>query len=185
MSGYARSGKARFNKKGSAVIVIIIVLLVVFALGLLAWNLWLSKSLEKIGGKNKSAKQTELAKSVDERMAGESEDEGKIVINSPQKGELISSPLSISGQINGDGWSGFERQAGTVKLLDENGKVLGTAILVPTTDWMRLPTKFKATLKFSSPKAQSGMLVFKNENPSDMPENNREFGLAVKIEKTK
>lgn len=170
-----------FNKKGGAVVVIIIILLVFFILCLLSWNLFLHKSLEEI---KDTAKQSELAKSADERMAGETADTGKIIINSPQKGEIISSPLSITGQINGDGWSGFEGQAGTVKLLDENGKILGTAVLEATTDWMKLPTKFKAILKFSSPKAQGGMLVFKNENPSDMPENNREFGLAVKIGKT-
>ena len=72
---------------------------------------------------------------------------------------------------------------GTVELLDENGKKLGTAVLEATSDWMRLPTKFKATLTFVSAKEQNGTLVFRNENPSGMPENNMELRMPVKINK--
>lgn len=173
-----------FNKKNGATVIVTIILLVIFVLGILIWNWRLARSLEKIrNDSSAAARQAELAESVDERMAGETVEDKNIVINIPKKGEAISSPLVITGQINGGGWSGFEGQAGTVNLLDKNGKILGTAILEATTDWMRLPTKFKAELEFSSSKEQSGMLVFKNENPSDMPENNREFGLAVKIGK--
>lgn len=174
------------NKNGkSGIIIAIVILLAVFVLGLLTWDWRMAKSLEKIKkDADTIARQEELAKSADERMIEEATEDKNIIISSPEKGETISSPLAIVGQINGGGWSGFEGQAGTVQLLDADGKVVSTAILEPTTDWMRLPTKFKATLNFSSPAEQNGTLVFKNENPSGMPENDRELKLLVKIGKT-
>jgi len=181
------------NKKGGVIVIVVIVLLVVLTLGLLAWDLRLSKSLSQIKMENgETARQKELAKSVDERLIQnvpenktENSESKDIIISSPQAGELVNSPLVITGQINGNGWSGFEGQAGTVELRDEKGQKIGLAVLEATSDWMKLPTKFKATLKFTSLKEQDGQLVFKNENPSGMPENNREFSLAVKLEKTK
>lgn len=165
------------------IIVVAVVVILIAVAGLLVWKLWPSQTLP--AGENKlTEKQKELARLVDERMAETKSSENKnIIVNSPKLGEMISSPLIITGQINGEGWSGFEGQAGTVQLLDEKMEVLGSTILEPTTDWMRLPTKFKATLEFSSSKEQSGMLVFKNENPSGMLENNREFVLVIKLGK--
>lgn len=173
------------------VIIAILIILIIAVLGFFTWNMWLSELFLKVKTQTElMERQKELAKSIDARIANkisesqtETSENQDIIINSPKAGELISSPLIITGQVNGNGWSGFEGQVGTVILLDENTKVLGTAILEPATDWMRLPTKFKATLTFVSAKEQNGKLVFKNENPSGMPENNMEFSLPVKISK--
>lgn len=107
--------------------------------------------------------------------------ETSLQILSPKSGEIIGSPLTISGSVNGDGWSGFEGQVGTVKLLDENGQELAFGILKATTEWTSLPTQFEAILNFTSPKAQNGKLVFANENPSGLPEKNKTFALPVSI----
>lgn len=172
-------------------IITILIILIIAALGVFAWNMWLSELSMKVKTQTElTDRQKELTKSVDARIAdkiSESKTEipenQDIIINSPKTGELINSPLIITGQVNGNGWSGFEGQVGTVKLLGADGEILGTAILEPTTDWMRLPTKFKATLEFTSSKEQNGKLVFKNENPSGMPENNMESSLSIKISK--
>lgn len=169
------------NKKTIAVVIIILAIAVS---GFFIWKFQSSKMI--ITQENKlTDRQKELVKSVDERMVGTKNSDNKnIVINSPKSGEIVGSPFIITGQINGEGWSGFEGQAGTVQLLDADGKVLVAAILEATTDWMRLPTKFKATLEFSSSQEQNGQLIFKNENPSGISENNREVSLPVNIEKT-
>lgn len=175
--------KMKKKRKKKEFIIIIIILIIIF--GFVIWNIWLLKSI--IETKTQAVlteRQEGLAKSVDERMVNKVSENKDIIINSPKKEELISSPLVITGQVNGNGWSGFEGQVGTVKLLGSNAEILGTAILEPTTDWMRLPTKFKAILVFASAKEQNGMLVFKNENPSGMPENDTEFKLPVKIGNT-
>ncbi len=57
-----------------------------------------------------------------------------IEVFSPKAGDTISSPLKITGIVRGNGWSGFEGQAGQVILFDNNGKILGRGVLTATTD---------------------------------------------------
>lgn len=102
----------------------------------------------------------------------------------PKLNEDIFTPLEIIGTVNGNGWVGFEGQVGTVKLLDSESKELATGILEATTEWTQLPVRFKTTLNFISLNMDAGTLVFNNENPSGLPQNNREFVLPVKITKT-
>jgi hypothetical protein len=106
-----------------------------------------------------------------------------IGITSPKVNEEISSPLKITGTVNGNGWGGFEGQVGTVKLLDDKGNQIGMAILTAITDWMSPPIGFQTYLQFSSDRDQAGKLVFTNENPSGLPNKNREFIMPVKIKK--
>jgi spore germination protein GerM len=108
-----------------------------------------------------------------------------IQIISPKENEIIASPLKISGTINGGGWSCFEGQVGTVKLLDNKGKQLGeTAILTAVTDCLTAKVDFETALNFVSTEAQNGTLVFSNENASGLEENDRQFAVPVKIPKT-
>jgi hypothetical protein len=105
---------------------------------------------------------------------------GGIEIISPKINEEILSPLKIKGVTNG--WNGFEGQVGTVKLFNNNGEQLGqTAILSATTDWTKPPVSFEATLNFVSTGAQDGALIFYNENPSGLPQYEKQFVLPVKI----
>lgn len=102
-----------------------------------------------------------------------------IEITSPKENSEISSPLEIQGVAY---WGGFEGQAGTVKLYDNNGNLLGTAILTATSDtWTSTPITFKTTLIFRSDKDQLGALIFHNENPSGLPQYDTQFVLPVKI----
>jgi len=108
-----------------------------------------------------------------------------IQVTSTKENETISSPLKITGTTNNGGWNGFEGQVGTVKLLDSKGKQLGnTAILVAKTDWMKPPVSFETNLTFNSGEVQNGTLVFSNENPSGLPEKDKQFAVPVKISKT-
>ncbi|HQK63811.1 MAG TPA: Gmad2 immunoglobulin-like domain-containing protein, partial [Candidatus Staskawiczbacteria bacterium] len=102
-----------------------------------------------------------------------------IVINSPLPNQEVSSPLKITGYVNGQGWSGFEGQVGTVAILDYKGNEIGTAVLKATTEWIELPTQFEADLEFSAANSGPVTLLFKNENPSGLPENSKEFSLKV------
>jgi len=104
-----------------------------------------------------------------------------ISVNTPGPGDKIASPVEIKGYANGEGWIGFEGQIGTVDLVDENSNVLGTAILTATTDWTKPQIEFEAALNFNSSKQGNGFLVFRNENPSGLEENNKEFKMPVLI----
>jgi len=102
-----------------------------------------------------------------------------IVVASPKENAWVLSPLEIAGTVNGDGWTGFEGQVGTIQLLDNKGKELASGILKATTDWTSLPTKFGAVLNFAPNNFGLWTLVFKNENPSGDPSKDKEFVLHV------
>jgi hypothetical protein len=106
-----------------------------------------------------------------------------LIVDTPKANGLAVSPLIVSGYVDGkDRWTGFEAQVGTVQLLDGNGKLLVLGILTATDEnWMQFPINFSTTLTFSAPTTAFGALVFKNENPSGMPDYEREFRLSVKF----
>ena len=112
------------------------------------------------------------------------EDGSGIEVFLPKLNEEISSPLKIKGIVNGSGWIGFEAQVGTVKLLDSQGNELANSYLKATTDWMKPSISFETTLDFISLNIDEGKLIFNNENPSGLPQYDREFILPVKIPKT-
>ena len=109
---------------------------------------------------------------------------GLIITSLSSSDSRISPPLRISGYVTGNGWSGFEGQVGTVKLLDSKGKELASGVLTATSDWTNFPTNFETTLNFQSSSAQSGTLIFYNENPSGLPDKDKEFTMSVKIAKS-
>jgi len=106
-----------------------------------------------------------------------------IKVISPTAGLEVSSPIEITGIVNGNGWIGFEGQVGTVELIAGDDTFLGQAILVAKTDWMtENPINFEASLDFQAPPADTeGVLIFHNENPSGDLTNDKTFSLPVKI----
>ncbi len=103
-----------------------------------------------------------------------------IAVSLPKPNETVSSPLKITGLVNGNGWTGFEGQVGMVKLFDSAGKQLALGILTTTTEWTSLPTSFQTTLNFST-NATAGKLVFHNENASGDPSRDKTFMVLVKF----
>ena len=104
-----------------------------------------------------------------------------IQVLSPKPNDVISSPLKITGYVNGNGWIGFEGQVGTVHLLDKDGKELSVIYLPATTEWTALPTNFEANLEFTAPPGTPGSVVLKNENASGDPERDKTFTIPIKF----
>ncbi|MFH1314991.1 MAG: Gmad2 immunoglobulin-like domain-containing protein [Candidatus Uhrbacteria bacterium] len=91
-----------------------------------------------------------------------------IRITSPQPGETINSPLSISGVARG---SWFFEASFPIRLYDQNGQELGVALAQAQDDWMTSEfVPFVATLSFSPSTTDTGELVFQKDNPSGLPE---------------
>lgn len=105
-------------------------------------------------------------------------DENSIQLLLMESNMEISSPFTIHGRVNGNGWVGFEGQVGTVELINSEGTSIMTAILTATTEWTQLPTNFESTLSFSGYEGPA-TLVFHNENPSGLPEKNKTLTLPV------
>lgn len=106
-----------------------------------------------------------------------------ITIQTPKWNETASSPLKVTGFVDGKNhWAPFEAQAGIVSLYDNTGKLLDSEIMVSLGDWMKFPSYFEANLEFDT-SAPSGELVFRNDNASGLPEFDREYRMPVKFEK--
>ncbi len=104
-----------------------------------------------------------------------------LVVETPKANDVVTSPLTISGYVNGNGWNGFEGQVGGVTLMDADGKILAQGPLTAATEWTTTTVNFATTLNFSKPSTQTGQLIFRNENPSGMPERDKQFILPVKF----
>lgn len=88
-----------------------------------------------------------------------------IDISSPKIGEVVSSPINITGTTK-PGWTVFEAQAGNARLYDENGKEIGSAILRAVGEWMKPEVEFEGTLIFiSMPETENGKLIFGANDP--------------------
>lgn len=109
-----------------------------------------------------------------------------IVIYTPESDELVSFPLTIRGRITGDaGWIAFEGHAGTVQAFDDEGPISEIAALNVSGDWTILPASFGAFLgsgdNVNQIRGDAGYLLFRNENTSGEPQNERELRLPVRF----
>lgn len=104
----------------------------------------------------------------------------KVVVYSPRPNDAITSPLLIEGRAVGN-W--FFEASFPIKLLDSQGNELAMAIASAQSDWMTEDfVDFEATLEFDPPESGEAVLVFKKDNPSDLPEFDEELRVPVKFE---
>ncbi len=108
------------------------------------------------------------------------EDNVGLVVENVHTNDLLSSPLKITGYVNGGGWGGFEGQVGTVSLQDSAGNELYIEPLTATTEWMTTTVRFEANLEYVT-LDQYGKLIFRNENPSGEPSRDREVMIEVRL----
>jgi len=100
-----------------------------------------------------------------------------VIVTNPVANSEIISPLEITGQATG-GW--YFEAVFPIKLLDASGKEIAQAQAQAQSEWTTPElVPFKATLKFSVDKDQVGTLVIMNDNPSGLPENQKEFKVPV------
>lgn len=103
-----------------------------------------------------------------------------IKVDSPQTGQTVSSPLSVSGQARGQWY--FEADF-PIELVDANEKVLGTGIGHAQSDWMTEEfVPFTSEIEFETPETKTGTLILHKDNPSGLPENDDELKVPVKFD---
>lgn len=104
--------------------------------------------------------------------------ESDVVVISPERGERVTSPLTVNAKARGS-WF-FEGQL-PVQLEDENGNIIAVSIGQVDGGWMSLGlVKFTATLTFETT-ASRGYVVIKKDNPSGLPENDGEYRVLVRF----
>jgi hypothetical protein len=101
---------------------------------------------------------------------------------SVNQGQEVKSPLSIEGEAKGN-W--FFEASFPIKILDEQGNVLGNSFAAAQSDWMTEDfVPFKGEISFNSEKEQKGFLVLQKDNPSDLPEFDEEIIIPVFLKPT-
>jgi hypothetical protein len=97
-----------------------------------------------------------------------------IKISTPRSGQLVASPLSVSGQARG---SWFFEASAPVYLEDASGKKIAQGTIHATGDWMTTNfVPFTGTLTWSASSTATstgnllkGSVIFMNDNPSGDP----------------
>ncbi len=102
-----------------------------------------------------------------------------IRLSEPRPNALVQSPLEIRGEARGY-W--FFEASFPVRLIDENGKELGTGIAQALSDWMTEDfVPFESKIEFQSPTTEKGILILEKDNPSGLPENADELRIPVRF----
>jgi hypothetical protein len=103
----------------------------------------------------------------------------EVVIDTPTRGALVTSPLTVSGKAKGT-WF-FEANI-PVTLKDTNGKVLAQVGAQAQGNWMTEDyVNFTAVLNFAAPTTEMGVLLIQKDNPSGLPQNDAEFAIPVRF----
>lgn len=104
-----------------------------------------------------------------------------IQVDSPVIGQVIKSPLSISGKARGNWY--FEASFPVI-LVDESGNRIMENFIMATDDWMTTEfVPFAKTLEFEKPAGvKYGYLILKKDNPSGLPENDNQIEIPVSFE---
>jgi hypothetical protein len=108
--------------------------------------------------------------------------EEEIVISSPKPNQLVETPLVLEGKARGN-W--FFEASFPIQLLDADNNILATSHVQATSDWMTEDfVPFKGEISFISRSDGKGTLVFKKDNPSGLPQYDKEFRMPVLLKKT-
>lgn len=102
-----------------------------------------------------------------------------IHVNRPGKNELVTSPLTISGQARGTWY--FEASFPVI-LISGNGDTLAVKPAQAQGEWMTADfVPFTLTLDFAAPATPGGTLILKKDNPSGLPEHDAELRIPVRF----
>ncbi|MBI5134195.1 MAG: hypothetical protein HZA81_02300 [Candidatus Taylorbacteria bacterium] len=100
-----------------------------------------------------------------------------IEITSPKEGDLVASPVFVAGRARGPWY--FEASF-PVQVIGADGKVLGEAPAQAQGEWMTEEfVPFSASVAFDPGANSSGVIRFKKDNPSGLPENDAMVEIPV------
>ena len=102
-----------------------------------------------------------------------------IRVTTPLPKTKVTSPLSVEGEARGNWY--FEASF-PIALIDASGTVLASGIGKAEGDWMTTDyVPFTSTLTWTAPKATSGTLILKRDNPSGLKEHDASVSIPVRF----
>lgn len=103
----------------------------------------------------------------------------EVMLDSPRSDQTVSSPLTIEGRARG---SWFFEASFPVELVDSQNNRLGISFVQAQSDWMTADfVPFLGRLDYQAAATTSGRLILMNDNPSGLPENQKQFSIPVII----
>lgn len=112
-------------------------------------------------------------------IGNELEKQNLIIVDSPRPGDIIRSPLAVTGKARGY-W--FFEATFSMDLYDDNGQLLGQGNAQAQGEWTTEDfVPFTATLEFTSPTTSRGNLIIRKDNPSGLPEHDDQLRIPVKF----
>jgi len=168
----------RKSNKRLLIIIIIFLLLLILALSLVYFkgkeDSWVCENGQWVKHGNPTEPMPDYPCGTEEPAESEN-----IRVFSPKFNEEISSSLEISGEAKGFWY--FEGDF-PVELVDDSGNIIAPGFVTAQDEWMTEDfVEFKAVLDFKPGQAKSGKLIFRRDNPSDLPENDEEFVVPVRF----
>jgi hypothetical protein len=148
---------------------------------------------------DQDGQQAETADGIDEGLQSEIEDEDQagtditdkendasaddlsdlIIVDFPSPGQVIASPLDISGQARGT-W--FFEASFPVRLLDAEGNIIAEHYAMTDEEWMTEEfISFSSRLEFVAPETETGTLLLIKDNPSDIREYDAQLEIPVRF----
>jgi len=102
-----------------------------------------------------------------------------VVLDSPQYGDLVKSPMSVVGKARGT-W--FFEATMPVVLKDDTGKVLFQGPIQAAGDWMTTDyVNFALAIPFDPGQAQYGVLIISKDNPSGDPTKDASYAVPLRF----
>lgn len=105
-----------------------------------------------------------------------------IRLSSPRPGEVVASPLKVTGEARGY-W--FFEASFPVYVVNWDGLIIGQGIATAKDDWMTEEfVPFEAIIEFEKPTLypERGALILKKDNPSGLPEHDDALEIPVRFE---
>lgn len=116
---------------------------------------------------------------IDQEELGDPVETENIKVSSPLPGQVISSPLTVSGEARGMWY--FEATF-PVSLLDEDGEVIFESFIEADGEWMTENfVPFEKEFTFSAPAGTKATLVLMRSNASGLPEHDASVSVPVVI----
>lgn len=102
-----------------------------------------------------------------------------IHVTKPLKNAVITSPVTVEGEARGNWY--FEASF-PVRILDGFGRELAVQPMQAEGEWMTTEfVPFKGTIAFNTPTTATGTIIFHKDNPSGLPQNDRELRIPVRF----
>jgi hypothetical protein len=115
-----------------------------------------------------------------QNIGNELELQDQIILNQPRPNQTLTSPITLIGQARGP-W--FFEASFPVKLQDQNGQEIATAVATAQGEWMTEDfVPFTTTLTFpTQPPGSLGTLVLAKDNPSGDPALDQTLTLPIRF----